>query len=48
VFECGYAGFSKRVQHPMAITLSANGGRILLPYTKGVADGVGVKRGNTL
>ena len=46
MLKCGDAGFSKRVQHPMAITLATNGGRILLPYTKGVADGVSVKRGN--
>ena len=48
MLKCGYAGFSKRVQHPMAIALTANGGRILLPYTKGVANSVSVKRGNAL
>ena len=48
MLKCGYAGFSKRVQHPMAVTLATNGGRILLADTEGVANGVSVKRGNTL
>ena len=46
MFKCGYTGFSKCVQHPMAVALAANGGRILLADTKGVANGVRVKRGN--
>ena len=46
MLECWYAGFSKCVQHPMAVALAANGGCILLADTKGVANGVRVKRGN--